>query len=378
MKILFTGGGSGGHFTPIIAVAQAVQEEARERKLLEPELFFASPTPHDKKVLFDNNITYVHIAAGKLRRYFSLLNFFDLFKTGWGVLRALWHILFIFPDVVFGKGAYGSFPALLAARLFGIPVIIHESDTVPGRVTNWAKKFAKKIAISFPEAATHFDESKTALTGNPVRHELLTPQSRGAAEFLHLEENTPTLFVFGGSQGAQIINEAIIESLPQLLPNYQILHQTGVKNFDMVNAESKLVLQNIPEELHSRYHTFDFLETLAIRMAAGAASVVISRAGAANIFEIAAWGKPSIVIPITDSNGDHQRQNAFAYARVGACTVIEEGNLTPHLLASEVERITSTPSLAEEMSEKAKAFSEPEAAAKIAREILDLALEHEG
>src|SRR5579872_4174613 len=125
MKILFTGGGTGGHFYPIIAVAEAINDEVRDRKLLEPELFFASPTPFDNEMLIANNITFVRTAAGKIRNYVSILNFFDYFKTGWGVLTSVLRIFFLFPDVVFGKGGYASFPTLLAARLFGIPVIIH-------------------------------------------------------------------------------------------------------------------------------------------------------------------------------------------------------------------------------------------------------------
>lgn len=376
MKIMFTGGGSGGHFYPIVAVARALQEQSRALKLLEPELYFAAPSPYDKKILFDTNITYLSVSSGKMRRYFSVLNFFDFFKTGWGIIKALWRVLLIFPDVIFGKGGYGSFPVLFAAKIFRIPVIIHESDSVPGRVNSWAKKFAKKVAISFPEAASHFEESKIALTGNPVRHELLTPQSKGAAEFLKLESKTPTLFVIGGSQGAQMINDTIIEALPRLLKSYQIIHQTGAKNIDLVQKEAELVLQGIPEELRGRYHAFGFLDVLALRMAAGAADVVVSRAGS-TIFEIAVWGKPSVIIPITDSHGDHQRKNAFSYARSGACVVIEEENLTPHLLTSEVERLIEHSDIRDEMSKKAREFSKPEAATKIAREILDLALEHE-
>ncbi|HEY6021488.1 MAG TPA: glycosyltransferase, partial [Candidatus Paceibacterota bacterium] len=140
MKILFTGGVTGGHFYPIIAVAEAVNDEVRERKLIEPQLYFAAPDPYDNEMLLANNITFVKTSAGKIRNYFSILNFFDYFKTAWGVFRSVIRIFFLYPDVVFGKGGYGSFPTLLAAKLFRIPVVIHESDAEPGRVNKWAGK----------------------------------------------------------------------------------------------------------------------------------------------------------------------------------------------------------------------------------------------
>src|ERR1043166_6615965 len=184
MKILFTGGGTGGHFYPIIAVAEAINDEVRERKLIEPQLYFAAPKPYDREMLLANNITFVPTAAGKIRNYFSLLNFFDYFKTAWGVFRSVLRIFFLYPDVVFGKGGYASFPTLLAAKLFRIPVVIHESDAEPGRVNRWAGKFAQKIAVSYADAADYFPKDRVAYTGNPVRKAALVPAREGMYEFL--------------------------------------------------------------------------------------------------------------------------------------------------------------------------------------------------
>jgi len=200
MKILFTGGGSGGHFYPIIAIATEVTKVAQEKKLLKMKMYFAAPEPYDENVLFENGIEYRKVYAGKVRRYFSFMNFFDIFKTGIGILKSMWLVYSIFPDVVFGKGGYGSFPVLVAARILGIPIIIHESDSAPGRVNAWAGKFAERIAVSYASAAKYFPEDKTALTGNPTRQELLTPQKKGASEFLHLESGLPTILILGGSQ----------------------------------------------------------------------------------------------------------------------------------------------------------------------------------
>src|ERR1035437_2820610 len=149
MKILFTGGGTGGHFYPIMGVVQAINKVIKDQHLLPPDLYYMAPMPYDARALFENNIIYRPISAGKIRRYFSILNFFDLFKTAWGVFKATYAVYKLYPDVVFGKGGYASFPVLFAAKFLRIPVIIHESDSKPGRVNAWAAKFARRIAISY-------------------------------------------------------------------------------------------------------------------------------------------------------------------------------------------------------------------------------------
>ncbi len=375
MKILFTGGESGGHFYPIVAVIQELQNIIKKERLLGVKLYFMAPNPYDKNFLFENDVIFEKVSAGKLRRYFSLQNITDIFKTGFGIIGAIFKIFSIYPDVVFGKGGYGSFPALLAAKLFRIPVIIHESDTVPGRVNMWAGKFAKRIAISYPEAAEYFPKDKVAYTGNPVRKEIMIPAESGAFEFLNLEPNVPVILVLGGSQGASLINNSILSILPDLVGHYQIIHQTGKNNFETVKETAKVVLAQ--SEHAERYRPFDYLNTLALRMAAGAADLVISRAGS-SIFEISAWAVPSLLIPISDSNGDHQRKNAYLYARTGAANVLEEGNLTPHLIVSEIEKIMTNPELQKKMTESAKNFNRPDAAEIIAKELISIALEHEG
>lgn len=374
MRILFTGGGTGGHFYPVIAVAEELKNLIKEKRLLEPELFYLAPTPYNPSVLFEHNITFKKVQAGKLRRYFSILNFFDIFRTGWGVLTALYKVYRLYPDVIFGKGGYASFPVLLAGKILRIPVVIHESDTVPGRVNAWAGKFATKVAVSWAEAAKYFPEGKVAHTGNPVRKDVREPITAGAREFLGVEEGIPVVLVLGGSQGAEAVNEVVIEALPELVEKYAVIHQTGRKNISSTKATGEAVLYK--SEHKERYRPFDYLNPLALRMAAGVASVIISRAGS-TIFEIAAWGVPAILIPIKDSNGDHQRQNAFSYARAGACEVIDEGNLTGHILEAEIDRLTTNTETREKMKTSAKAFDRPDAARKVAEEILKIALSHE-
>lgn len=374
MKILFTGGGTGGHFYPIIAVAEALHDLARERKLLEPELFYAAPDPYDRELLLANNIKFVPTAAGKMRRYFSVLNVIDYFKTGWGVFRAVLRVFFLYPDVVFGKGGYASFPTLLAAKLFRIPVIIHESDAAPGKVNTWAGSFAEKIAVSYQDAAKFFPKEKVAYTGNPVRKAALVPAREGGREFLKLEPNVPVVFVMGGSQGAQAINDLIIAALPQLLDHYQVVHQVGPANVEDVEGRARVVLATAPHP--NRYKPYGYLNDLAMRMAAGTADIVISRAGS-TIFEIASWGLPSIIVPLPTAAEDHQTKNAYAYARAGACSVMEQSNMTPGLLISEIRRLLENEPVKHAMQNAARNFARVDAAALIANALVDIALSHE-
>ncbi|MCB9805644.1 UDP-N-acetylglucosamine--N-acetylmuramyl-(pentapeptide) pyrophosphoryl-undecaprenol N-acetylglucosamine transferase [Candidatus Nomurabacteria bacterium] len=377
MKIVFTGGVTGGHFYPIISIVEEMRNITRENKLIDPEIYFLAPTPYNKGILFDNGIIYKKVFAGKIRRYASILNFFDLFKTAIGILKALWTVFWIYPDVIVGKGGYGSFPVLVAAKILHIPVIIHESDSKPGKVNAWAGKFAKKIAISYPEAAQYFPKNKQdviALTGCPVRTEIQVPAKEGAHEFLGLEPDLPTILILGGSQGSMAINNAVLDTLEQLVSRYQIIHQTGKNNFKEVKDTADLMLDT--SFYKNRYKPFDYMNDLAIRMSAGAADLVISRAGS-SIFEIALWGKPSIIIPIPEDVSHDQRTNAFNYARSGAAEVIEENNLSPEILLNEIEIILTDSKYIQEMSDAAKEFAMPEAARLIAEEVLEMIISHE-
>lgn len=374
MKILFTGGGTGGHFYPIIAIAQEIKKICEEEKLSVPELYFMADNPYNPRILFENNITFVPVSAGKLRRYFSLLNLTDFFKTAFGIIQALWKVYSIYPDVVFSKGGYSSFPCLFAARILNIPVIIHESDSHPGRVNSWSAKFARRIAVSYPDAAKYFPANKVAVTGNPLRHEVMNPTPRGAYEFLQLDRTLPVIMVLGGSQGAAKINDAILDILPKLVERFQIVHQTGRKNFEEVKKRADYLLKNNP--FANRYRPFDYLNESAIRMVAGIADLVISRAGS-TIFEIAYWGIPSIIIPIPPEISHDQTSNAYTYARSGSAVVIEEKNLRSSILYEEIDRLMSDPNLLSSMKQSCRNFARPEANRTIAKEIINIALTHE-
>ena len=379
MKIVFAGGGTGGHFYPLIAVAEEIRNIARERRLLMPKLYYLAPTAFDPEALFENEIAHVAIPAGKWRRYFSLQNYLDLFVTLGGYFSALMSLYALYPDVVFSKGGYASVPVTLAAATLGIPVLIHDSDAKPGRANLMAAGYAKRIAVAFDSAAAFFPEkarAKVARTGIPIRSALMHPEPAGAKEELRLDPSLPTLLFLGGSSGAKRINDAVIAALPELVTFANVIHQTGKEHFEEVGALARLVLEKSPEGA-SRYHPFPFLAALSMRRASGAADLVISRAGMTTVAEIALWGKPAILIPIPEEVSHDQRMNAYAYARSGAAVVIEETNLTPHLLVSEARRILSDANLRAAMAAGGAAFANKDAGRIIAEELVTIGLSHE-
>ncbi len=378
MTIAFTGGGTGGHFYPIIAIAEAIQTEVRARRLIEPKLFFIAPAPFDENALFENGIVFIRIPAGKIRRYATFKNITGLFITIYGIISAIFTLFRIYPDVVVSKGGYGSVPTTIAARLLGIPVVIHESDAKPGRANLLAAKWAKKIAISFGDSAKYFPkkvQGKIARTGIPVRRVLTRAEPNGAKQYLGLETNIPTVLVLGGSLGSVRINETITGTLPEIVSFANVIHQTGRGKLTETEGVANVILYKNPHK--DRYHVFDYLSETAMQRAAGAADLIISRAGAGAIAEIALWKKPAILIPIPESVSHDQRTNAYTFAGTGGAVVIEEANLTPHIMASEIKRIAGNPELSKTMGEKVASFGDTDAAKVLAQGILSIVLSHE-
>src|SRR3989344_8473119 len=152
MRIVLTGGGTGGHFYPLIAVAEALEDLCQERTVIGPELYYSGSTAFDRQALMEHDITLVNVSAGKMRRYPSILNFLSLLLNMWGIMRATSELFRIYPDVVFSTGGYAAFPTLYAARLLRIPTIIYDADSLPGRVSVWSSRFALAIAVVHPDA----------------------------------------------------------------------------------------------------------------------------------------------------------------------------------------------------------------------------------
>ena len=375
MRILFAGGGTGGHFYPIIAVAETVKELADKEHIADLELYYLSDAPLDKDLLARNELHYIEIKTGKRRTYASFQNFLDNFITLYACIKAVWRLFVLYPDVVFGKGGYASFPAMFAARLLRIPVVIHESDVIPGRVNKWVAPYAEYIGVSYPEASPHFKKKEgIALTGQPIRKTILEVPPDDPVSTLRLEPNTPIILVLGGSQGSEKINENLMDIMPKLLAKYQVIHQTGENNYEWMKKRAASVLSGNSHA--ERYHPFPFLDGKQLRLAAKGAQLVISRAGS-TIFEIALWGIPAILIPLGIARDDHQRENAYSYARTGAATVIEEQNLKPELFDHIIESIMTNEGKRKSMSAATKQFVKTDAAEKIATALLSIALKHD-
>jgi UDP-N-acetylglucosamine--N-acetylmuramyl-(pentapeptide) pyrophosphoryl-undecaprenol N-acetylglucosamine transferase len=368
MRIGFVGGGTGGHFYPLIAVAEVLVDASEK-----PELYYFGPDQYDADLLREHNITFVSCPAGKLRLYFSIQNFFDIFRNFIGIFVGIIKLYTIYPDVIFSKGGYTSVPILIAARFLRIPVVIHESDAVPGRANLLAKKFARYIAISYPEAAQYFDAKKVALTGIPIRRALLTtdPDPFGT---LGIPNDLPLVYVTGGSSGAERINNLVLSSLEDLLPQCRVFHQAGdAHKNNLIPVAQTLITDPV---LQSRYHLEGSLSATTVNALLSAASVVITRAGSTTLFEIGLHGTPSIIVPIPEDISRDQRSNAYAFARGGGATVIEEHNLTKALLVAEIRSIIGSPEHWQEMSAAAKKFVPTDAAQTIATSLIQIGHEH--
>ncbi len=373
MRIALTGGGTGGHLFPILAVVRELKNLIQQNIFQIPlgegsgvEFMFIGPPTIGQEELAKEGIVHKTIMAGKLRRYASLQNILDIFKLPIGLAQALWQLFWFMPNVVFSKGGYGSVPVVLAAWVFRIPVIIHESDSIPGLANQFCAKFSQRVAISFMETAKYFPEPKTALTGNPVRSTLFGGTKDKAKEIFGLTGQKSVLLVLGGSQGAQAINDLIFTSLMLVTQRCEIIHQCGPSNLEQIK-------QLLGDKMPSEYHLYPFLNDEELREAFAVADIVVSRAGAGSIAEISALGKPSILIPLPDSAADHQQKNAMEFAHFGATIIIEQMNLTPHLFQNRVFSLLDNPDLLKKMGDNAKQFTQADAARKITQEILNLA-----
>lgn len=373
-RILLLGGGSGGHVFPLIAVANALKEKSQQDGM-SLELMVLGDGKFMKNAAAEAGLNFKSILAGKLRRYFSPLTILDIFKIPIGFFQSLWHIFWFMPDVVFAKGGYASLPGALVAKLYFIPLFVHESDSVPGLTNRFLGKLSKTVFISFNSSQKYFNPSKAVLTGNPVRQELLVGNRSAAMEKFGLNPNRKTILVAGGSQGAQKINRIILDSLVLLVKDFQIIHQCGESQLDSVKAESEKIIKEgegeYADAVKANYKLYPFLDTNDMALAYAVADVIISRAGASNISEISMLGKPAIIIPITNSSSDHQLENALEFSKFGAA-VIEEENLTPHILISQINSLLQ-PDKYHSISEKLKTFAMPDAADKIASALLPTA-----
>lgn len=317
-KIVLTGGGTAGHVTPNIALLPILKENNYEIE------YIGTYAGIEKSLIEDCGIKYHGISSGKLRRYFDVKNFTDPIRVIKGFFEAKKLIKSIKPDVVFSKGGFVSVPVVIAASKCKVPVIIHESDMTPGLANKLSFSSATKICCNFPETVDMLPKGKACLTGSPIRAELFSGDREKAKRFCGFTSDKPVIMVMGGSLGAVKVNDAVRSILKELLNDFNIIHLCGKGKRDdsLDNMEGYVQFEYIKDELKDLFALCD---------------VLISRAGANAICEIAALCKPNILIPLSakSSRGD-QILNARSFEKQGFSVVIEEEELTDELLLSSV------------------------------------------
>ena len=370
MKIVFTGGGTGGHIYPLIAIIREIKAIYPKNKKL--SLFYVGPkTSYGLDDLKKEGVKIKNIKAGKIRKQKNLKaifkNIIDIsFNIPIGILNSIFVLKTIRPDIIFSKGGFGAFPVLFANRFLKYTLFLHESDSVPGKVTQKFLKYATKVFVSFD----NMNIAKAIVVGNPIRKNILNGDREEAIKLFNITETRPIVLILGGSQGAERINDLVLGILPDLLKNFELIHQCGEKNLEHTDLLYKTIIEK--EALDKFYHLYGYLNETQMKYALAVAHIVVSRAGAASIFEIAACGKPSILIPLPESAQGHQAKNAYIYSQTGAAKVMEPQNPTPHMLYSNLMEIFSKTQTLKKMQSAAFDFAKPRAGEEIARHVLNL------
>lgn len=370
-RVVFTGGGSGGHVYPLLAVADALQKKSVALQF-ECEFVYLGQRDAFTPLFEGRGFRIKTIIGGKLRRYFSLQNLIDIPKFFIGMIQAFWKVYLLMPDVIFSKGGPGALPVVIAGWFYRIPVAIHESDAIPGLTNTISAGFAREIFVSFPEAVQAFAKEKVEVIGSPIRAEILEQRTtiERAKSALGFSSSHPLTLILGGSQGSLRVNNFILTNLPQIINETQVLHQTGTAHFLEAQKLSHAALIDQPPTAN-RYVAVNYF-TDNYPVALEAADVVVARAGSGTLFEIAAFSKPAILIPLAESANDHQRANAYAFAETGAGVVIEETNLLPGIFLNELKKILSNDTLRAEMGKASGKFFKPDAANQIAEALMKL------
>ena len=320
-RIVLTGGGTAGHITPNIALMPELEKRGYRY------FYIGSYDGMEKEMIESLGVRYFGVSTGKLRRYFSLRNFTDPARVVKGYLEARKWLKKIRPHVVFSKGGFVSVPVVLAAHHLGIPVVIHESDMSPGLANKISIPSADAVCCNFHETVNEFPEGKAILTGSPIRQELFEGSREAGLSFCGFSDDKPVLLIIGGSLGSVAINDAVRHILPQILPDFHVVHLCGKGNLD----ES---LNGTPGYVQYEFISKELPDLMA------AADIVISRAGANAICELLALRKPNILIPLPAiaSRGD-QLQNAASFEKQGFSCVLQEEDVTDELLLKTIHEV---------------------------------------
>jgi UDP-N-acetylglucosamine--N-acetylmuramyl-(pentapeptide) pyrophosphoryl-undecaprenol N-acetylglucosamine transferase len=370
MRILVSGGGTGGHIYPALAVAREL------KKRYDAELLFLGDVNGlETTIVPAAGIPFAGITAGKLRRYLSAGTLTDLGRVPKGVFQAIGHVRRFKPDAAFTSGGYVSVPAGIAARLAGVPLVMHQQDVPPNLANRLLTPLATRISVSFPGSLRFFPKERTTLAGNPVREEVLAMAGGGGATYrpqFGLDYSLPVLLVTGGSPGARHLNQVIAEALPRLLPRCQVLHVSGEYTHEETRVAAERSLATVPD-LRARYALFAYLKD-EMPAALAASDVVLCRSGAATLAELAIVGRPSILVPLPPGfTGSPQQVNAEMFVRAGAAEMILDKRLTADRLLAALLPLLGDTAKRIAMGAAVQQLGQPDAAAQLADSVAWLA-----
>ena len=369
LRLAIAGGGTGGHVLPALAVVG----ELRRRGALAEVIWIGSGDGVERQAAEEAGIRFVAIPTGKLRRYLSPRNLTDAARVPLGVLAARRALAAFQPDVVLSTGGFVSVPTVVGAR--GIaPVLTHEQTAGIGLANRINSRFAAVLAVSLERSAPQARQihSRVVVTGNPIRVDLVNGDRSRGLSFLGFDAILPVVYVTGGARGASPINQRIAAMMPGILEHTQIIHQTGP---DTANADADRLMalrESLPETLRHRYRIVEFVRDELPDVYA-AADLVVGRAGAGTIAELAYVGKPAILVPLPGAGGDEQTLNAKVLGDVGAAIVISQPNATPERLQDEIRSLIGDPARRARMSTAAQSVARPDAAARLADTLVSLA-----
>ncbi len=366
LRIVVTGGGTGGHIEPIVAVIEHLKQSEQISIWWLGEI-----GGQEQQAAEALGVEFLPIKAGKLRRYLAWRNLTDPFKVGLGYFRSLRILAKIKPDVLFSKAGYVSAPVLLAASTLGIPIVAHESDTVLGMTNSFAAQVAKVVCTGFPlRFYSKMVQHKARYTGNPVRtYQSKTADPKKAAKVFHFDPKVPVVVVFGGSQGALAINQAVWNSLPHLLSAAQVIHQTGPAHIEKAHQ----VARELPADIRARYIFNGYFDAEHLGAALSLASLSVSRAGANTLADLSTFGIPAIFVPLPRAAANHQQRNAEYVEQAGGGIVLSQSELTPEVLYTKVETLLHDSKKLQHMGKEMKGINPADAAGSIAQIVVEQA-----
>ena len=369
MKVIIAAAGTGGHINPGIAIANKIKNEEKDSEII----FVGTNRGLENDLVPRAGYKLETIDAYGLSKELSLENLKKLYKTFKGIGEANKIIESFEPDVVIGTGGYICGAVVTAAKKHNIPVILHESNSFPGKAVQMLAPKADTILVSFKDAQERIKKCKNVVfTGTPVKIKKQNYSETKIKEILNdlgLNKDKPIVLIFGGSQGAQKINEAIINIIENgLNKNYQIVWATGPKQYDIIKetlSKSNIDIEKIPNSKILPYiYNMEEIENIS--------DVIVSRSGAMTIAEIANLGKPSILIPLPNVSNNHQMYNAKVLEKVGAGKIITNDELNGTLLNNTIESIVLDKKVCEEMGKNALKVSTTDVEEKIYKEIKKL------